>query len=318
MVKQPTSNGIYYGSNVRRTEEDQYSETFMMNDKTGTGIMVMHHVFPGIDIVFNEFNMTECISEFQSNVKLIGFDYCFEGRIEWEIGGGKYLYLKPGSIEIDTKRSHAKKFGLPLSYYRGMTVAIHMEEAKSHSNDILLDFGVDIEKLYEKIYFDDLPYITDADAYIRTFFENLDSTDLRKNHEYLKIKTLEFLTYMNETDVKIKTRTDYFPKRQVDITKKIEKFVTENYYRHYTIKELSNRFQIAETSLKSCFKGVYGQPIGSYMKEYRMNMASQMLKDTNKNILEIAGDLGYSNQSKFSAAYKSLHGISPKEYRKNN
>ena len=47
-----------------------------------------------------------------------------------------------------------------------------------------------------------------------------------------------------------------------------------------------------------------------------MMSAAKILKDTNKNILEIAGDYGYENGSKFSAAFKKVMGVSPSEYRK--
>ena len=42
------------------------------------------------------------------------------------------------------------------------------------------------------------------------------------------------------------------------------------------------------TTLKSVFKAVYGMPIASYMKEYRMKLASNMLLQKDKSISEIA------------------------------
>ena len=40
--------------------------------------------------------------------------------------------------------------------------------------------------------------------------------------------------------------------------------------------------------LKSVFKAVYGMPIASYMKEYRMKLASNMLLQEDKSISELA------------------------------
>ena len=45
------------------------------------------------------------------------------------------------------------------------------------------------------------------------------------------------------------------------------------------------------TTLKSVFKAVYGMPIASYMKEYRMKLASNMLLQEDKGIA-ILGDIG--------------------------
>lgn len=47
-----------------------------------------------------------------------------------------------------------------------------------------------------------------------------------------------------------------------------------------------------------------------------MEEAQRLLRDTNENIVEIAMLVGYSNSSKFSAAFKKHTGILPKEYRR--
>ena len=47
-----------------------------------------------------------------------------------------------------------------------------------------------------------------------------------------------------------------------------------------------------------------------------MNIAAKQLKETDKNISDIALSLGYANPSKFSAAFTAVYGILPKEYRK--
>ena len=66
--------------------------------------------------------------------------------------------------------------------------------------------------------------------------------------------------------------------------------------RHYTIEELSKQYLMNTTTLKSVFKAVYGMPIASYMKEYRMKLASNMLLQEDKSISGIAAAVGYKNQ----------------------
>lgn len=76
--------------------------------------------------------------------------------------------------------------------------------------------------------------------------------------------------------------------------------------RHYTIEELSKQYLMNTTTLKSVFKAVYGMPIASYMKEYRMKLASNMLLQEDKSISEIAAAVGYKSQSKFTSAFHYL------------
>ena len=85
-----------------------------------------------------------------------------------------------------------------------------------------------------------------------------------------------------------------------------------------TIEELSKEFLINTTTLKNTFKGIYGQPIGTYMKEYRIKQAAVLLRQTQATIAEIANQVGYENQSKFATAFRDVIKIAPAEYRKQN
>lgn len=62
----------------------------------------------------------------------------------------------------------------------------------------------------------------------------------------------------------------------------------------------------------------YGQPIGTYMKEYRIKQAAILLRQTQATIAEIANQVGYENQSKFATAFRDVLKIAPAEYRKQN
>ena len=68
--------------------------------------------------------------------------------------------------------------------------------------------------------------------------------------------------------------------------------------------------------LKAAFKTVYGQPIASYMKEYRIKKAMELLRTTNDSIASIATCVGYETQGKFTKAFKDVALQLPTEYRK--
>lgn len=103
---------------------------------------------------------------------------------------------------------------------------------------------------------------------------------------------------------------------QVQIVNEIQRSLTKNLKNRYTIEELAVNFHINQTTLKSTFKRVFGKPIATYMKEYRIKKGMELLMKTNCSIAEIAGCVGYENQSKFTQAFKNVTGILPSEYRK--
>ena len=70
---------------------------------------------------------------------------------------------------------------------------------------------------------------------------------------------------------------------------------------HYTIAELSERFSVPATALKECFKSIYGQPINTYMRNFRMDQAALLLQqEPQMGVAEIAGRVGYDSSSKFA------------------
>lgn len=103
---------------------------------------------------------------------------------------------------------------------------------------------------------------------------------------------------------------------QVQIVNEIQRSLTKKLRNRYTIEELAVNFHINQTTLKSTFKRVFGKPIATYMKEYRIKKGMELLMKTNCSIAEIAGRVGYENQSKFTQAFKNVTGVLPSEYRK--
>lgn len=103
---------------------------------------------------------------------------------------------------------------------------------------------------------------------------------------------------------------------QVKIIREIHDDLAQHMDRRVTIEELAHRYLINPTTLKTVFKEVYGSSLAAHMKEHRMERAA-LLRETDLSVAEIAGQVGYESQSKFTAAFKEQFGQLPKEYRRN-
>ena len=97
----------------------------------------------------------------------------------------------------------------------------------------------------------------------------------------------------------------------------IHRLLTENLSQRYTIDALSKQFFMDSSTLKREFRRIYGLPIATYLKEYRIHKAMELLSSTNDSIASIAAQVGYETQSKFAAAFKETTQSSPSAYRKN-
>ena len=108
----------------------------------------------------------------------------------------------------------------------------------------------------------------------------------------------------------------YYYKTQMEKIKAVHAQITGDLKTRFTIEDLSSMYDMSATTMKKCFKDVYGDSIYSYQKRYRVNVAASMLmQDADREIQDIAACVGYENPGKFSVAFRSVMGVSPAEYR---
>jgi len=308
---------IDMGKNVSLVCQEEGCAVFKMKDDTGDGMMTMYNVFPGVVVLYNDFHMERCASGFRSNTNMLCIDHCREGRIEWEMPRNSYVYVEAGDLQIDTRNSHFCDFSFPLAHYHGITVGFLMDEAAEPLANVLEGITFDLHFLKKKYCPEDRSFFMRTGRNIEHIFSELYDLPEQIRIPYLKIKILEMLLFLSAQEIPENGgERPYFYKTQVEKVKAIKEFLTEDITRHYTLEQLSERFNVPLTSMKLCFKGVYGTSVYAYMKDYRMNAAALMLRQSDVNIIDIANRVGYDNASKFSAAFKSVMGMTPAAYRK--
>ena len=152
---------------------------------------------------------------------------------------------------------------------------------------------------------------------INHIFSELYCTEPYMHASYLKVKVLELLLYLGTEKIQnTQVKVPYFAHTQVKKVKEIQKYMVSNLRQHYTLEQLSEQFDIPLTSMKACFKGVFGCSIYAYIKSYRMQATTVLLQNSDCSITEIAMKMGYDNPSKFSEVFKKEYEMTPSEFRK--
>ncbi len=82
------------------------------------------------------------------------------------------------------------------------------------------------------------------------------------------------------------------------------------------VKELSSIAGMGATKLRILFKSCYGMNIADYLRQEKMNYALHLLAKEDMSIQKISTLLGYASPSMFTAAFKTVHGFTPRDARK--
>ena len=68
--------------------------------------------------------------------------------------------------------------------------------------------------------------------------------------------------------------------------------------------------------LKQGFKELFATTPFAYLRNYRLEMAQNLLLENNMSVLAVASAVGYANSSHFATAFRKKFGISPKACKK--
>lgn len=99
---------------------------------------------------------------------------------------------------------------------------------------------------------------------------------------------------------------------------RIVEYIKTSYNEDISLSGLATRFELSETYIARLFKHEFNLRPSDYVNRVRIEVAKDLLIHTERPITEIADNVGYSSLYYFSRVFKSIVGISPKEYRNEN
>ena len=83
----------------------------------------------------------------------------------------------------------------------------------------------------------------------------------------------------------------------------------------WTVGELAMAVAASRTVLVDRFRALLGRPPIRYLTEWRLNLASGLLRTTGMGVREVGSRVGYSSEEAFSRAFKRTFGSSPAHWR---
>lgn len=83
----------------------------------------------------------------------------------------------------------------------------------------------------------------------------------------------------------------------------------------FIMGELAAELHMSESHFSRMFKGSTGFSPSQYFIRLRMSKAQELLRETQKPIIEVGLDVGYTSASHFAHVFRKEAGLSPHEYR---
>ena len=91
---------LYGTSACKKVQDTEFCECFHLENESGTGMITLYHVFPGIDLVYNDMHMEYCNKEQKPASSVMEINYCMEGRCECVFEQNEYGYIAAGDLSF--------------------------------------------------------------------------------------------------------------------------------------------------------------------------------------------------------------------------
>ncbi|MEM8525634.1 MAG: helix-turn-helix domain-containing protein [Bacteroidota bacterium] len=135
----------------------------------------------------------------------------------------------------------------------------------------------------------------------------------------LYIKLLHLLLQLSKCSYKTLSGTSFkddLPDSYSSRMSMIQDFVATAFPRKIYLKEVAGLVNMTEQSFARFFKKMMGRSFFTFLNEYRINMASRMLLDTDWSVAEISFKCGYESLPFFYKQFQKFQQVSPSKYRK--
>ncbi len=88
--------------------------------------------------------------------------------------------------------------------------------------------------------------------------------------------------------------------------------------RRWTVDDLSREVGLSRSALADRFIRLIGVPPMHYLANWRMQVATQKLRNTNASLAQIAAIVGYESEAAFSRAFKKAFSVAPATWRRSH
>ena len=95
----------------------------------------------------------------------------------------------------------------------------------------------------------------------------------------------------------------------------VHAYIEAHYMEDLSVQEMSERFSYSEAYFCKRFKQVYGKSFVSYLTEYRIGRAKELLRNESISIRAAGKEVGYPDPNYFAKVFRRVTGKSPSDFR---
>lgn len=93
-------------------------------------------------------------------------------------------------------------------------------------------------------------------------------------------------------------------------------YINEHYPEELSVEDVAKKFMLSQSYFSYLFKSITSKTFTEYLNGLRISNALELLKKTDKRVLDICYEVGFNNVNHFNRMFRQQIGMSPLAYRK--
>ncbi|MDT0649880.1 helix-turn-helix domain-containing protein [Autumnicola edwardsiae] len=188
-----------------------------------------------------------------------------------------------------------------------------IESMDSEFQKLLTDVEAKRQFVYEGLYslhisemFKEMENFNEQDFLNKLFIEG-------KVYEIIALQILQY-----QDDLKDVGNRSLLRRYEVEQIERAAEMVKQDIINFHNIEEISKEVGLNANKLQQGFQDLYSHTVNGYVNKVRLDLAQNLLLNTELSLAEIVDRIGLINKSYFSKIFKEKYGIPPSKFRQNN
>lgn len=220
-----------------------------------------------------------------------------------------------------TSNIHTRPVQYPVAIERNVKAAIYSRDMEKLNRNISEFLDLWCKELYRPEYVIDA-FVRFASSIVNVVKEMNEELYYQINQKKILQNIIDSFTWyeIKSSLLEISERvTSYHKAGSKPYSLVINKalgIIGENYSNAVTLEETASRLCITPEYLSNLFCREVGENFSTYIKNFRIHKAKELLMNTELKSYEIGSRVGYADPKYFSRVFKEVTGFSPGEYQK--
>ena len=223
--------------------KNKYNDYVQVEYKcNGTGSLYDYDLFPGIDLIFMDFNCSDIFHEPIPNKNIIEIRHYQKGRVEFELRNNKVFHMKEGEFCINALANIPAAYSFPFGYSVGLSCVIDKDSVDVQTQQFFSYYNIDVLNLGRELELEKNWFLCRTPQRLLHIFDELYAAKGIEGRDYFRIKLLELFYHIKQLRIEDQYEATYYAKEQIEIIKRIRQ---KNTYRRTLTKRANEQSHIS-------------------------------------------------------------------------